>query len=261
MILRAGEISPTQRHFEELICYGMEPQDDFVNYPEPPHVPLRFRNSYSECSNFVNSVGWTTNQFIEGLVFAFTNNITDAAWEDEERQRTAEMAVVTLGEIPDPAVTNYFRSVMDRDDLRGLQSLMITPMFQYTNLEPEVLDYIKTLCLRTNIYCYVSSSVANDIYETLSTMRDEFKGADTTNRVARFMYYSIFHTVRSMTYQDRMLAEFLPAYSNSLQRLEAMHYVATTATNELLRPLAQAEADRLERLGTNNLVNIEWIAE
>ena len=246
-----------REYLEWLVTYGMEAPDDFVHNPQPPYIPLRFRNSYAECSNFVGRTGWTTNQFINELILLFTNNITDAAWTDEEHRRTAAMSVAALGEIPDPTVTNYFRSVMERNDLRGLQRFMIIPMFQYTNLEQDVLDYLKTLCVKTNIYPQAGVEVSYAMIETLDTMPAEMKPA-ATNRVAKYMYFSILHTMPS---RDRMLADFLPAYSNSIQRLNAMWHAASTTTNNFVRTRAQAEVDRLQQLGTNNLANVEWLEE
>ncbi|MBP5284992.1 MAG: hypothetical protein ILO34_02640, partial [Kiritimatiellae bacterium] len=211
-----GELMPVD--LEWIVTYGLEKPDDFVHYPEPPYIPLRNRNSYDRFKYFVDSHGWTTNEFINELVQLLTNNVSDAAWADEQCRKVAKGAVLVLRNIPDPAVTNYFRSVMDRDDMRGLQRSMIIPMFQYTNLEPEVLDYMKSLCVKTNIYKEVSFDVAYHMYETLRTMPDEMKPA-ATNRVANFMYYSICHSIGSIVWQDEELARFLPAYSNSIQRL------------------------------------------
>ena len=130
----------------------------------------------------------------------------------------------------------------------------------YTNLEPEVLTYMRTLCVRTNIYDRVAESVMLDMFETLNTMPDDLKPA-ATNRVAQYMYFAIRHTTRQMAWQDRMLASFIPAYSNSLQRLDAMRYVASTATNARQRVRAQMEIDRLTALPTNQLNDVSWIAE
>ena len=91
-------------------------------------------------------------------------------------------------------------------------------------------------------------------------MPDDLKPA-ATNRVAQYMYFAIRHTTRQMAWQDRMLASFIPAYSNSLQRLDAMRYVASTATNARQRVRAQMEIDRLTALPTNQLNDVSWIAE
>ena len=43
----------------------------------PPYVPHRYRNSLPQFEGFIARHAWTTNQFIEGLICAITNNITD----------------------------------------------------------------------------------------------------------------------------------------------------------------------------------------
>ncbi len=42
-----------------------------------PYVPYRYRNSLPQFEGFIARHGWTTNQFIAGLICAITNNITD----------------------------------------------------------------------------------------------------------------------------------------------------------------------------------------
>ena len=69
-----------------------------------------------------------------------------------------------------------------------------------------------------------------DMFETLSTMPDALKPA-ATNRVAQYMYFAIRHVTDSQGWQDREFASFIPAYSNSIQRMSAMRYVSTSATN------------------------------
>jgi hypothetical protein len=79
--------------------------------------------------------------------------------------------------------------------------------------------------------------------------------------IANYLYFSICHTTRQVVRQDRKLAFFLSAYSNSIQRLDAMRYVQSTTTNLRTRVLAQQEVDRLSAIPTNQLNDISWIAE
>ena len=226
----------------------------------PPYVPRRYRNSLPQFEGFIARHGWTTNQFIEGLICAITNNVTDEKWADEGKQRIARVATWKLGEIDNPAVTNFFRQFNDCNDTPRLKATSITAMFRRTNLEPEVMAYMRSLCVRTNIYCNVEFNVVYDMFETLSTMPDELKSA-ATNRVAKYVYFSIWHTVRDVSWQDKELAKFIPAYSNSVQRLSALKHVQSTTQNPRLREWAKKEVDALSAIPTNQLNNISWIAE
>ena len=226
----------------------------------PPHVPYRYRNSLPRFKGFIARHGWTTNQFIEGLICAITNNVTDEKWSDMGKQRIAGIAAWKLSEIDHPAVTNFFRWFNDSDDTNKLKANTIPPMFWRTNLEPEVMAYMRSLCVRTNIYCKTEALVMHDMFETLETMQDELKQA-ATNRVAKYMYFVIRNGTDTQGWQDRELTKFIPAYSNSLQRLSLMRYVSNTASNTWERENAAQVAKRLESIPTNQLNDISWIAE
>lgn len=234
------------------------PQDYFPE-GEPPDVPLRHRDAIEEFNYFLDRSGWTTNQFVEGLILAFTNNITPENFADRSKRHIAGVAAWKLSEINQPAVTNFFR-ICNGDDSIRYKHRTILGMFPYTNLEPEVMSYMRTLCVRTNIYDTVATEVMFDMFDTLETMPDALKPA-ATNRVAQYMYFAIHHTTRQMAWQDRELAKFMPAYSNSIQRLAAMRYIESTATNVRQRARAQMEISRLTSLPTNQLNDISWIEE
>jgi len=223
-------------------------------------VPLRYRNSLPEFQWFFGKSGWTTNQLIEGLICAITNNVVDEKWTDMGKQRIATVATRKLSEIDDPAVTNFFRVFNDSYDTPRLKVFTIPSMFRRTNLEPEVMTYMRSLCVRTNIYCKTEALVMRDMFETLETMPDKLKPA-ATNRVAKFMYFVIRNGTDTQGWQDRELTKFIPAYSNSLQRLSLMRYVSNSASNTWERSNASQIVQRLESLPTNQLNNISWIAE
>ena len=248
-----------QAELEDILCDGFEPRDYFPE-GEPPYVPYRCRDSLPEFQRFIGRNGWTTNQFIGGLICAITNNVTDANWANADKRDIAGTAAWKLGEIDDPAVTNFFRQFNDGDDTDRLKVETIPPVFWRTNLEPEVLAYMRTLCVRTNVYCKVESIVMLDMFKTLSTMPDELKPA-ATNRVAKYMYFAIRHVTDTQGWQDRELSNFVPAYSNSLQRLSAMRYVSASATNVWERSNAAQIVQRLESLPANQLNDISWIVE
>ena len=226
----------------------------------PPYVPSRYRNSLPPLEGLIANHGWTTNQFIEGLICAITNNVSDEKWAVRETQRIAGIAAWKLSEIDNPAVTNFFRWFNDSDDTDRLKGGTIPPMFWRTNLEPEVMAYMRSLCVRTNIYCKTEALVMRGMFETLDTMQDELKQA-ATNRVAKYMYFVIRNGTDTQGWQDRELSRFMPAYSNSVQRLSLMRYVSTSATNTWERENAAQVVKRLESLPTNQLNDISWIAE
>jgi len=233
----------------ELICGSDE-----------PYVPHRNRDALSSLGQFVAQGGWTTNQLVEALIFEMTNNMSEVNWAEETKRRIARRAASRLGEINLPAVTNFFREFNDSDDTPRLKMQTIPGMIWYTNLEPEVLDYMRMLCVRTNVYANVETMVMHDMFETLETMPPELKPA-ATNRVARYMYFAIHHVTDSQGWQDLELAKFIPAYSNSIQRLSLMQYVSTSATNAWERSNAAAIVQALSAIPTNQLNDVSWIAE
>ena len=255
----ADDLPYGQERLERWL-YSIEPDDD-PGDDEPPYVPHRSRDALTEFREFFEESGWTTNQFIEGLVFAVTNNLAMANSGDWAKQRTVNRAMWKLSEINHPAVTNFFQAYIDDGgNVPKFEKGAISAMIYYSNLEPEVLAYMRLLCVRTNIYCKAESGVMRDMFETLSTMPDELKPA-ATNRVAQYMYFAIGHVTDSQGWQDIELSRFIPAYSNSLQRLSLMRYVSTSATNNWERSNAAQIVQRLESMPTNQLNDISWIAE
>lgn len=243
----------------EDVLYNIEPDDYFPN-GEPPYVPHRNRDALVEFREFLEGSGWTTNQFVDGLILAVTNNLPEAKLGDLGKKRIAGRAVWKLSEIDHPAVTNFFRHFNDTDDTPLFKPDTVPAMIYYTNLEPEVLSYMRTLCVRTNVYSNVAPVVMRRMFDTLSTMPDEMKPA-ATNRVAKYMYFAISHTTSYVAWQDRELSNFIPAYSNSIQRLSAMQHVSATIANPRTRVIAQLEVSRLSAIPTNQLNDVSWIAE
>ena len=265
----AGVIVPVglpgnQFGLEYLLCHGCIIPDYFPE-GEPPYVPMRNRDALAEFYQFFERSGWTTNQFIKGLINAANGHRCKTAlgWSEEENERITGNAIWKLGEINNPSVTNYFRELIASqsvDCIKRFGSFPVLAMFCHTNLEPEVLDYMKSICNQTNLYEKIASEIVYDMRETLGTMPAELRVA-ATNRLAKYMYYSIRHSTRAMTFQDRELAELVPLYSNSIQRLEAMQYVKLTSTNVQQRMRAQVEMDRLIALPTNQLNDVSWITQ
>ena len=245
----------------ELACiHDFIPKDNYTDAElNQPDVPLRSKNALAEFQDFISRHGWTTNQLVESLMFIMTNNMTEANWADADKRRAAGVAAWQLSEINLPAVTNFFRQCNCVNTTR-LKRYTILGMFPYTNLEPEVLDYMRTLCVRTNVYDRIAPNVMLNMFETLETMPPELKPA-ATNRVARYMYFAIHHVTDSQGWQDLELSNFIPSYSNSIQRLSLMQYVSTSATNAWERSNAAAIVQALSAIPTNQLNDISWIAE
>ena len=232
----------------------------FAPCEDGPCVPVGHRDIFSSFTVFIQESGWTTNEFMQGLMFAMTNNLADCNWTNTTKRAVAEAAALCLGEIDNPSVTNFFRVFNDLDNTERLKDISIPAMFWHTNLEPEVLSYMRSICARTNVYDRIAPLVSHYICETFDKISPELQ-IDATNRVASYMYYAIHHTTRQVVRQDRRLACFFPPYSNSVQRLDAMRYVQSTTTNLRTRVLAQQEVDRLSAIPTNQLNDISWIAE
>ena len=144
-----------ERHISQ-IC----PQDYFPD-GEPPDVPLREKDALTEFQNFLSDSGWTTNQLVEALMLAFTNHAKVVRLSDEYSRDVAGVAGASQCEINIPSVTNFLRTCIDDDSL-GYRGMCILGVFPYTNLEPEVMDYMKMLCVRTNIYDGVATGVMRD---------------------------------------------------------------------------------------------------
>ena len=181
------------------------------------------------------------------------------SWTQEEQENIVGVAGWKLSEINHPAVTNFFRKCNDAG-MAEYRGTTIPGMIPYTELEPDVLAYMRTLCVRTNLYDDVATMVIYNMFDTLSSMPDVMKPA-ATNRVAQYLYFSLRHTTQDLSFQDDMLATFLPAYSNSVQRLDTLRYISATTTNAMTRANVLNRMDILSAIPTNQLNDISWIAE
>lgn len=248
------------RCLEGILLNGCIVEDNEDLPSSSPDLPLRSRDALAEFRPFIERSGWTTNAFVEGLISFATNSFVGEGRSESDRETISQNALLKLTEIGHPSVTNFFRGYLERADARPVSPRVLVAMFSRTNLEPEVLGYMRTLCVRTNLYARAEGTVMLDMFDTLDTMPAELKPA-ATNRVAKYMYFAIRHVTDSQGWQDRELATFIPAYSNSLQRLSAMRHVAATATNTWERTNAVGVAGRLSALPAGELNDIGWIAD
>lgn len=248
-----------QQRLEHILATSY-PKDNYTAQDEAEsYLRPRYWDALPQFATFMSEEGWTTNQVIAGLIFAATNYSTQANWGNERCRRIADTAMGKLGIINDPAVTNFFHRLID-EGCSPLASGAIPVVFRYSNLEPEIFDYLRTQCVRTNLYEGVAYNVIYELREAVETLPAELKPA-ATNRVAKFTYFSILHTDSEMLSQDWQLSRFVPTYSNSVQRLAAMRYIVSTSTNQHQRAAAQTEINRLTALPTNQLDNLSWITD
>ena len=243
----------------ERVLEGKIIQDNFMDEDVLVDVPLRYRNSLKEYEFFIREQGCTTNEFVEALMLAATNGAYSLEWTEKQKRTIAARALTALSEMDRPDVTNFVR-IVNADGRQHFRFVDFSTPFIHTNLEPEVLDYMRTQCVRTNLYEDLGFGIMLDMLETLRTMSLESQPA-ATNRVAQYFYFSLGHTTVDQAWQDRELIKFIPDYSNSLQRLSMMQYVAATATNAYHRTYAQEAVQILSSQPTNTLNNIPWIAQ
>ncbi len=243
----------------ERVLEGMIIQDDFVNEEEPPYIPLRYRDSLRRYDFFIRKHKCTTNEFVEALMLAATNGTYSLKWTEEQKRIIAGRALVLLSEMDRSDVTNFVR-VVNADGKKNFRYVDFSTPFIHTNLEPEIMEYMRSQCVRTNLYEDLVGTVMDDMLETLSTMPPALQSV-ATNRVAQYLYFSLGHTTRLLIDQDEQIIKLVPDYSNSVQRLSMMRYVATTTTNTYTRIYAQKAVQLLSAAPTNTLNNIPWIAQ
>ena len=243
----------------ERVLEGKIIQDNFMEEDVPADIPLRYRNSLREYDSFIREQGCTTNEFVQALMLAATNGAYSLEWTEDQKDTIAARALIALRTMDRPDATNFVR-IVNADGKIHFRYVDFTAPFIHTNLEPEVLDYMRTQCVRTNLYQKLGFGIMLDMLETLRTMPPELQPA-ATNRVAKYFYFSLGHTTVDQAWQDRELVKLIPAYSNSLQRLSMMRYVAATATNLYHRAYAQNAVQILSAQPTNTLNNLTWITE
>ena len=250
----------TQERLErKILIDAITPDDDFIHFPEPEDVPEREKDAIKEYHDFIVSGGWTTNQLINAFIQAVTNNISDEKWSQEQNRIVAKTAIVKLSQINIAEAKSFIENVCT-NNTRGMFGIAVNGMFRYTNFEPEVFDFMRRMCVLTNQYESCVIGVAVDLNWCLWEIPLPYK-ASATNNLARYHYFVIRHATQSLGAVDGELSRLIPAYSNSIQRLDAMRYVSNTATNRLAVSWANREVQRLSALPTNELNNVSWLEE
>ena len=242
----------------ERILVNLSP-DDVVD-SSLPIVYNRDRNALKEFSTFFSRSGWSTNQFVEALIYEMTNGY-ERGWNalSEKEKDVLGGAIWKLGEINHPMVTNFFRQCNSNPLMWGKMDTFCG-MVTYTNLEPEVLDYMRTLCWQTNVYDQCACAVYCEMLNALASMDDALKPA-ATNRLAKYAYGTLRQLIDFQAAQDTELVKLVPAYSNSVQRLAAMRFIAGTATNTYMRAKATRLVQELSAVPVDELNNLTWLVE
>ena len=256
------EIVYNQEWLEKVLFRLSIPQDDYVNFPEPEYVPQRNRDATVNFKDFFQSGGWTTNQLVNGLIAAYSNNVEGAVGGKLRDNMIASESLMQLSEINCPAALAFITTICTNGAQIGEMLEMILPgTFRYTNLEPEVMHYLRQVCLNTNVYESAAEGVMFNLLDCVKEMPTQYRANATTN-VAKFIYFSIMNgTTRDNVVQDYELAKFMPVYSNSIQRITVVNHLLSTVTNSYTVACLQSDLARLQALPTNQLNNVSWLTE
>ena len=264
MVMMAGQILavehwPQQRLEEDLLIRGTCIDDGIFNAEDAHDIPQWRRDAITEYRDFIAVGGWTTNQLIDALILATTNHLQSPSWPAQRDYVIALFAFKALSEINHPRSLSFVANICTN----GVKDILgggVAGMFRYSSFEPEVFDYMRKVCVMTNIYERWTANVAMDMENCFKDRPGYFTNA-ATNEFARYQYFVLNRVHTENVLLDCQLEEFIPAYSNSIQRLNAMRYVANTATNRDQAVWATNQVNRLSALPTNQLNNVSWLEE
>lgn len=237
---------------------GLLTPDDCIDMSS--YVPPRKRDALKTFDWFIKGSGWSTNRFVEVLFYEMTNGV-DRGWNtlDEGAQARVIAAASILKEINLPAVTNFFRQCNENPTMWSRRTT-VCGMLIYTNLEQDILDYMTSLSRSMSAYDDLASSIYYEMLRTLEDMDDALKPA-ATNRLAKYAYGTLRQLIDFQAAQDTELVKLVPAYSNSVQRLAAMRFIAGTATNAYMRAKATRLVQELSAVPVDELNNLTWLVE
>ena len=253
-----GERTWTQERLEKQALFQATRIDDGIFDAENiVDIPTWRLDALAENRDFIEKGGWTTNQLIDAFIAAVSNRVSDLS--SGQNRAIATIAFYSLSKINHPRARSYLL-MMCTNSVADIVHAGVTGVFRYSQYEPEIFDYLRKLCVMTNRYAGVVGGVALDLEECLKGVRPD-KCQAATNRVAKYDYFVLWHATAHLGVVDSQLAEFIPAYSNSIQRLNAMRYVANTATNRDQAVWATNQVNRLSALPTNQLNNVSWLEE
>lgn len=243
--------------FESFLCNSGRFFESDYDDEDAQDIPNRSLDAVPLFQDVMEANGWSTNDLVSSLIHVVSNGLVSSNWESAEAKRSVAVAIRQLSNINHPAVTNYFSSIVS-SDLHGLEKIVIPGLFKYTYLEQEVMDRLQALCVQTNRYDRAAAIVAWDLLDCLSSMPDSERETAKL-RVARYMYFSMRQVTSSQTWQDEKLAELIPSYSNSVERLNQMRYLMLHSERSYERERATIQFNRLSAMPTNALNNVQWI--
>ena len=255
-----AESAWTQQRLEDYLFFqGSRMDDGIFDAENVEDVPEWKRDAIAEYKDFIVKGGWTTNQLIDAFILATTNHLQSSSWPAERDYLIASLSFRALSEINHPRSLSFVTSICT-NGVKDILGAGVAGVFRYSRFEPEVFDYMRKVCVMTNIYERWVADIAIDM-EVCFRDRPGYFNAAATNNFARYQYF-VMHHVRSRNgLLDCQIRDFIPAYSNSIQRLNAMRYVANTATNRDQAVWATNQVNRLSALPTNQLNNVSWLEE
>lgn len=207
--------------------------------------------------HFMKTRNVTTNQFVNALIFTATNNLTEARLADERNFRLAGLSLDALSRIDLPEARSFIRTACT-NDLHGMVINCAEGPFRFGNFDAETMDYMYRWCVMTNRYDRSAGYIASSMALKLHRMSERERLVAMTN-VARFVYFTLYHTSIGLNTTEPVMLELVPSFTNSWQRLRAMEHIANTTTNAHVREWTRAERDRLLALPTNQLNNVQWL--
>ena len=259
-VLCFGDAKWTQMQLENwLWTRGVSPHDN-DNIPiESELLPAWKRDAIREYGAFISEGGWTTNELVNGFMLAVTNHLYSPSWPSKRDAVIASLAFDALSYVNQPHALAFIKQLCT-NDVRTILGEGIGGVYRYSRFEPEVFDYMRTVCVKTNAYDGWAQTIAVDM-ETCFEHRPNYYDSSATNNFVRYQYFTLRHVTSGQACADSIIVDYLPAYSNSVQRLLALRYVANTATNAATAGWAQRQVQRLSALPTNELNNVSWLEE
>ena len=258
LMLFSGNVRGSETVFTEIepfILWWGFPFDNIT--PEVDAELERREDVLGWFGHFMKTRNVTTNQLVRALIFTATNNLTEARLADERNFRLAGLSLDALSRIDLPEARSFIRTACT-NDLHGMVINCAEGPFQFGNFDAETMDYMYRWCVMTNRYDRSSGFIAVAMAMKLREIPEQQRPVATTN-VARFIYFSLYHTTIKVGTSEAALLEIVPSFTNSWQRLRAMEHIVNTTTNAHDRWWSGVERDRLLTLPTNQLNNVKWL--
>ena len=207
---------------------------------------------------YMEETGCTTNQLINGFIYLATNFVNNTIWNDAAlKSEVADNSWFALSAVNHPLARSFLlQACTNSPNVKLAEAL--PGVFRYTNLEPEVFDYLRTVCVQTNRYEDCSAGIALVLRNVCRDLPSEVRPAATTN-LCKYIYFSIGQSSEDQLALEHELVGLLPTYSNSYQRIEVLRNTMRVHPSEYSRNYAQRILRPLLRIPTNELNDVSWI--